>query len=101
MIPVSDARQDGTFEIREDGVEAFALLRRLEWERAANVAGPCLGENGETIRSREVVGDPVGDTVGLPPEGLRIHVAGMGHSALFYFDWHRRRKTHCDDRARG
>ena len=30
--------------------------------------------------------DPVGDTVGLPTEDHRIHVAGMGHSALFYFD---------------
>ena len=86
MIPVRHARQDGPLEVREDGVEAFPLLRGLDWERAANVAGPHSGQNGKTIWSREVIGDPVGDTVGLPPEGLWIHVAGMGHSAFFYFD---------------
>ena len=64
----------------------FALLRGLGWERAANVAGPHLRQDGIAIWSREVIGDPVGDAVGLAPEGLWIHVAGMGHSAFFYFD---------------
>jgi hypothetical protein len=48
-------------------------------------AGQHRGRNGNDLEPRGSC-DPVGDTVGLPTEGLRIHVAGMGHSALFYAD---------------
>ena len=72
MIPVGDAGQDDPLEVREDRVELFALLRGARRERAANLAGPNAREDRKPFGVVEVIGDPVGDAVGLRTEVLQF-----------------------------
>ena len=80
MIPVSDAGQDDAFEVREDGVEGLGLFGSGAGKGSAQVARLDARENRIAFGRREVVGDPVGDPVGLLAEGLRIHVAQRMHA---------------------
>ena len=97
------AGQDDAFEVREDVVEAISpcsgALRR---KRPADVTRARPGEDGIAIGIGEVVGDPVGNTMGLPPERLRIHVAERcGISCFSTSTPTGAARRIVDDRARG
>ena len=77
MVPVRDAGEDDPLEVREDRVERFARLGRRWRKGVADVAG-LTARAPDSVRAREVVGDPVGDPVRLAAERLRIHVAEFG-----------------------
>ena len=78
MIPVGDAGQDDPLEVREDRVELFALLRGVCRERAANLTGANAREDRKQFRVVEVIGDPVGDAVGLSAKVLQCGNLGIG-----------------------
>ena len=79
MIPVGDAGQDDPLEVREDGVELFALLRGARRERAANLTGANAREDRKAFRVVEVIGDPVGDAMGLWRKSFNLEIWKSGN----------------------
>ena len=65
MVPVGDAGKDDALEVREDGVEVFAVLGGPCREGVADVAGTHAREDREALGVLEVVRDPVGEAVSL------------------------------------
>ena len=72
MVPVRQAWNDDAFEVAEDLVEGLAVLGRCVRERVANVARADARQYRITFGVFEIVGDPVGNTMGRRTEIARI-----------------------------
>ena len=78
MIPVGDAGQDDPLEVREDRVEVFPVLGGMRGKRVANLAGARARQHRKALGVFEVVGDPVGEAMGLRAEVLQFGNLGIG-----------------------
>ena len=73
MLPVRDAGEHPLPEVREDGLHGLAVLRRSERQPGRDLAGLDLGAHGIALHVAEIVGHPVHEGVGVPPELFRVH----------------------------
>ena len=75
VVPVGDAGQEMTLEVREDRVERRARLRRGGGQPLADLAGRGARQDRVAVVLAQVGGDPVDEGVSVAPEFLRPHVA--------------------------
>ena len=61
-------------KIGENTVEALALLRRINRQRGADLAGGDPREHGERLDPLVVVGDPIDDLTTVLAELIRRHM---------------------------